>query len=84
MSPDPSFRPFLLDGQVLLLSNPSNQQDTGASQSFILADILLLSADSSCGSSVLVQGIEMSFVPVPLHNLHLKGSLVSGVFKVSV
>ena len=38
---------------------------------------MALSGDSFCGSSVLVQGIEMGLVPV-------KCDLVSGIFKVGV
>uniref|UniRef100_A0AAQ4PM80 Gypsy retrotransposon integrase-like protein 1 n=1 Tax=Gasterosteus aculeatus aculeatus TaxID=481459 RepID=A0AAQ4PM80_GASAC len=36
------------------------------------------------GSSVLVQGIEMGFVAVPLHEIHLACDLANGVFKVGV
>ena len=88
--PDPSYKPFILSGLVSLTGDPKDQQkvqilrDTGAAQSFILSDVGPLSSDSFCGSSVLVQGIEMGFVPVPLHLVHLKCDLVSGIFKVGV
>lgn len=89
-SPDPSYKPFILDGLVSLTSDKKDQckvkilRDTGAAQSFILSDVLKFSNDSFCGSSVLVQGIEMGFVPVPLHQVQLQCDLVSGVYRVGV
>ena len=59
-------------------------RDTGASQSFLLTDALQLSEATSCGSNVLVQGIEMGFVTVPLHMVHVQTDLVPGWFKVVV
>ncbi len=41
-------------------------------------------AESACETSTIVQGIEMSFVPVPLHRVWLTSDLVSGCFNVSV
>ena len=87
---DPSYHPFVFDGTVSITGSGSDQhpvrilRDTGAAQSFLLASALSLSADSACGSSVLVQGIEMGFVSVPLHRVHLQCSLVAGVFRVGV
>ena len=46
-------------------------RDTGASQSFILADTLLFSEKTSSGTSVLIQGVDCGFVNVPLHNIYL-------------
>lgn len=89
-SPDPSYTPFITHGLVALASDHKDQRpvtilrDTGAAQSFILAGVLPLSDRSSCDSSVLVQGIEMGFVPVPLHHVYVKCDLVCGVFKVGV
>ena len=59
-------------------------RDTGAAQSFILSDVLPFSNDSLSGSSVFVQGIEIRFVSVPLHEIHLSCDLANGVFKVGV
>lgn len=87
---DPCFRPFISKGLVSLTGDQKDQctvqilRDTGASQSFILSDVLPLSEKSSCGSSVLVQGIEMGFVPAPLHCIHVQSELVTGFFKVGV
>ena len=46
--------------------------------------MLPLSDDTNCGSSVLVQGIEMGFVPVPLHFVKVHSELISGIFRVGV
>ena len=51
-------------------------------QSFIFSDVLPLSDDTYCGSSVLVQGIEMGFVP--LHFVKVHSELISGIFRVGV
>ncbi len=64
-SVDPTFEPFVCDGAVALSSSDSEfkpvriLRDTGAAQSFILASTLPFSPHSSCGSDVLVQGIEL-------------------------
>ena len=87
---EPCYKPFMLDGLVSLSANALNQcpvrilRDTGAAQSFILSEVLPFSNDSLSGSSVLVQGIEMGFVSVPLHEIHLSCDLANGVFKVGV
>jgi len=87
---EPSYEPFILDWLVSLSGSELDQcpvrilRDTGAAQSFILSDVLPFSDESSNGSSVLVQGIEMGFVSVPLHQIHLKCGLAKGVFKVGV
>ena len=66
--PDPSYKPFILSGLGSLTGDLKDQQkvqilrDTGVTWSFILSDVVPLSDDSFCGSSVLVQGIEMGFV----------------------
>lgn len=87
---DACFKPFIFKGSVSLTGNPKEQKpvrilrDTGGFQSFILADVLPLSGDSYCQSNAIVQGIEMGFVPVPLHKIHVHSDLVSGVFQVAV
>ena len=87
---EPCYEPFMLDGLVSLSAKPLNQcpvrilRDTGAAQSFILSDVLPFCDDTLSGSSVLVQGIEMGFVSVPLHEIHLSCDLATGVFKVGV
>ena len=71
------YEPFLSDGFVSLNSDSGQYtlikilRDTGASQSFILADTLQFSEKTSSGTSVLIQGVECGFVNVPLHNIYL-------------
>lgn len=87
---DPCFKPFVIKGFASLTGDPEDQQpvrilrDTGGSQSIIREGILPLSSKSSCHSSAVVQGVGMGFISVPLHNVHLRSSLVSGFFKVAV
>ncbi len=82
--------PFMMDGFVSLVGNANSRKpvralcDTGAAQSFILEGILPLSDESSIGSSVLVQGFEMGFVNVPLHEIEIESSLVTGRVVVGV
>ena len=84
---DSGYDPFIFNGLVSLTGEPKDQKpirilrDTGASQSFLLADVLPWSDMSSCGTNVVVQGIEMGFVSVPLHWVHVQTDLVSGCFK---
>ena len=59
-------------------------RDTGASQSFILRDLLPLSEKTATGSSVLVQGIGMGSMKVTLHRVCLKSDLVCGDVVVGV
>ncbi len=89
-SVDPTFEPFVCDGAVTLSSSDSEfkpvriLQDTGAAQSFILASTLQFSPYSSCGSDVLVQGIELGIVMVPLHIVYLCCNILTGLVKVAV
>jgi len=89
-SVDPTFEPFVCDGVVALSSSDSEfkpvriLRDTGAAQLFILASTLPFSPHSSCGSDVLVQGIELGIVRVPLHTIYLHSNIVTGEVKVAV
>ena len=77
-------KPFLSYGFVSLNSDFAQStpitilRDTGASQSFILADTLPFSEKTSPGTSVLIQGVECGFVNVPLHNIYLSSDLDNG------
>ena len=87
---DKCFKLFIYDGFVSLSGEVSDQRpvkilcDTGGSQSFILSAILQLSDQSACNSSAIVRGIEMGFVPAPLHKVHVKSGLVTVFFPVAV
>ena len=59
-------------------------RDTGATQTLILENVLPFSSLSSCGDSVLLQGIELGTVRVPLHRVELSSKLVSGLVVVGV
>ena len=84
------YKPFISKGFVSLIGDNANLQpitilrDTGASQSLLLEGILPLSEKSSAGADVLIQGVELGFVRVPLHNINLKSDLISGPVSVGV
>ena len=87
--PDQCFEPFIFDGIVSLTGKLGDERpvrilrDTGGSRSLLLSDVLPLSKDSSCWASILVQGFEMGYVSAPLHHVHVRSKLVSGVFVVA-
>ncbi|KAK0156627.1 hypothetical protein N1851_000058 [Merluccius polli] len=87
---DPVYKPFVSSGIVSLTGHEQDSvpvkilRDTGSAQSFRLASTLPFSEESYCGSDVLVQGIEMGFLKVPLHTVHVKSDLISGFVKVAV
>lgn len=57
-------------------------RDTACSQSLNLFSMLPLSAKSD--ESTVVRGIEMGFVPAPLHRIHVRSEIVTGFFKGGV
>ena len=59
-------------------------RDTGASQSLMLSSVSPESADGEVGAKALIQGIDGSYVPVPLRRVVLKSGLVSGLVTVGV
>ena len=84
------FEPFMLNGFVSLSRDncPPTPikilRDTGASQSLILADILLFSEKTSSGTSVLIQGVECGTVNIPLHYIRLSSDLVTGLVVIGI
>lgn len=84
---DERFKPFMMKGLLSVNGRLEEQKeiqilrDTGAIQSFVVADIVPLSDQTSCGSSVLIQGIEMGMVKVPLHCVHLQCELLTGLLR---
>ena len=84
------YEPFLSDGFVSLNGDFAQStpikilRDTGASKSLILANTLPFSEKTSCGTSVLIQGVECGFVNVPLHNTYLSSDLVKGPVAVGI
>ncbi len=87
---DESYRPFVSKGLISLSGKREDQEevrilrDTGAMQSFILAGKVPLSDINFCGSSVIVQGIEMGCVKLPLYRMHLQSELCSGFVRVAL
>ena len=59
-------------------------RDTGATQSLMLQDALPVDSQSATGEPILAQGIECSFVTVPLHKVYLRSDLVTGFVTVGV
>lgn len=87
---DSGYEPFIFEGLISLPGAPADQKsvrflrDTGASQSFMLADVLPVSEITSSGANVIVQGIEMGYKTLPLHRVHVDTELASGCFDVAV
>lgn len=58
-------------------------RDISATQSVLLAEVLLLSDETSCHCHVSAQGIEMGLVKIPLHSL-FRNTLVSDMMCVGM
>ncbi|XP_048035833.1 uncharacterized protein LOC125261281 [Megalobrama amblycephala] len=87
---DSVYVPFLSKGYVSLSGKEEDQvevrvlRDTGAAQSFVCADVLPFSDQTSVGSNRLVQSFSMEVMRVPVHRIHLQTDLVSGFVEVGV
>uniref|UniRef100_A0A3B3BUU0 Gypsy retrotransposon integrase-like protein 1 n=1 Tax=Oryzias melastigma TaxID=30732 RepID=A0A3B3BUU0_ORYME len=87
---DPCFKPFISTGTVSLTAETAVHhpirilRDTGGSQSIIRDDVLSFTKASSCGSSVMIQGVGVNLVSAPLHTVYLESPLVTGLVKVAV
>ncbi|KAK5890791.1 hypothetical protein CesoFtcFv8_014277 [Champsocephalus esox] len=87
---DPCFKPFVFEGLISLTGESDDQRpvrilrDTGGSQSVIVASALPFSDKSACGYGSLLCGIEMGYVPRPVHNVHIQSKLITGFFPVAV
>lgn len=87
---DPRFKPFISEGFVSLTEEEKDKvpvrivRDTAAYHSFMLNDVLPLSAPTACNSDLLVWGIKMSVLQAPLHMVHLHSPLVTGCVKVAM
>ncbi|XP_033972270.1 uncharacterized protein LOC117471407 isoform X1 [Trematomus bernacchii] len=88
--PDECLKPFISTAFVSLSGKVEDQRqvtvlrDSGGSQSFILASVLPLSAESACEASAVVRGIGMGCVPAPLHKIQVQSKLATGFFPVAV
>ncbi|KAG7465450.1 hypothetical protein JOB18_027649 [Solea senegalensis] len=66
-----------LTGESTDKSQISILRDTGASQSVILASALPFSEQSSCGYSIALRGIEMGYIPRPMHRIYIESPLIT-------
>ena len=57
---------------------------TPVDQSVILSSALPFSEQSSCGYGTVLRGIEMGYIPRPVHRVHIKSRLITGFFPVAV
>lgn len=87
---DADYIPFITNGFVSLsgqspVSVPVRiLRDTGAAQSFLLSEVLLLSGSTATGNQVVVRGFEMTPMLVPLHQVHLVSELITADVVVGV
>ncbi|XP_039504978.1 uncharacterized protein LOC120460978 [Pimephales promelas] len=86
---DGDYAPFISYGHVSLVGKETNVpvtilRDTGASESFILQDVLPFSSVSDTETSVLIRGIGLNILSVPLHKIRLSSELVNGEVVVGV
>ncbi|XP_055513664.1 uncharacterized protein LOC129710578 [Leucoraja erinacea] len=84
-----NYSAFVMHGFVSLEDGGSKVpvsilRDTGASQSFILDNVLPFCEKSSVGSSIPVVGFGMDGMVVPLHAVDLESELVSGRVTVGI
>uniref|UniRef100_A0A3B3CNQ8 SCAN box domain-containing protein n=1 Tax=Oryzias melastigma TaxID=30732 RepID=A0A3B3CNQ8_ORYME len=88
--PDPCFKPFIFQGLVSLSGKRADERsvrilrDTGGAQTVILANSLKFSEHSSSGYSTVLRGIGVENTSLPVHRVHLRSDLVSGVFPMAV
>lgn len=86
---DGTFAPFITHGSVSIAGsdtkvNVTILRDTGASESFILKDMLPFSSLSDTGTSALIRGIGLEVLSVPLHKIKLTSDLVNGEVVIGV
>ena len=84
-----SYFPFISEGRVSLTEDGETVtvkilRDTGATQTLLAGGILPLSEQTSTGTSMLIQGVELGVISVPLHRVYLRSELVSGPVIVGI
>ena len=75
--------PLSLTGEAADRHSIRALRDTACSQSVILASALP-SDKSDCPYHSVLRGVEMGYVPRPVHRVHIQSSLVTGFFPVAV
>lgn len=87
---DVCFKPFVFDAHVSLTGASADKcairvlRDTACSQSVILRSALPFSEQFSRGYCSVLRGIEMGYIPRPVHHVHIQSKLVTGFFPVAV
>ena len=82
------FKPFISDGFVSI--NGINKtkirilRDTGASRSLFLRGVIDLPDETYTGQNALIQGVDMTCISIPLHNINIECGLVNGKVVVGV
>ena len=84
-----SYLPFLSKGTVALDRDVDSKsikilRDTGANQTLMLENVLMLSEKTFTGAKALMQGIDSNYLQVPLHRVYLDSELVKGYVTVGV
>lgn len=59
-------------------------RDTVCSQLVIIVSALPFSDHSACHYTLVLRGVEMGYVPRPVHRVHTESSLDTGFFPVAV
>ena len=83
------FKPFLSDGYVSSVDGDNRTpirilRDTGASRSLLLQGAVQLPDSSYTGERAIIQGVDMKYIPLPLHNINLECGIVNGKVTVGV
>ena len=78
------YEPFISESVISFMDDSTKPirikmlRDTGASQNIVLADVLPFSKKTYLCTSVLLQGVECSFINVILRNIFWYSELVAG------
>ena len=83
------FKPFLSDGYVSSVDGDNRTpirilRDTGASRSLLLQGAVQLPDSSYTGERAIIQGMDMKYIPLPLHNIKLECGIVNGKVTVGI
>lgn len=59
-------------------------RDTACSQTIILASLLPFSDQSAWNYGSVLRGVEMGYVPRPVHQVHVISPLITGFYPIAV
>ena len=59
-------------------------RDTGASRSLLLQGAVQLPDSSYTGERAIIQGVDIKYIPLPLHNIKLECGIVNGKVTVGI